>query len=194
MKRNVALLLLIIGIITLAWVTALYGQMHHRDGMGDRCPMCGRQWDGNNNYSPSIPDSLPRPDNKEWVQRFNGVMAKERFSLAQYRKDVDKYHLHMPYAMVIPQEDNHIKWISKIYQAFGLQVPDSIPPLRKTDSARNALRVGMELEQELIPEYEWLIKNSKNDTVQQVLGDILYQTRMHHTMFQHALSMGGMMR
>lgn len=100
----------------------------------------------------------------------------------------------MPYSMVIPQEDNHIAWISELYGAFGMQVPDSIPDPEETSSGREALRMGMGLEQELIPEYEWLIQNVESDTVQQVLGDILYQTRMHYTMFEHALSMGRMMR
>ena len=170
------------------------GMMGDSSGMQGRCPMCGRQWDGSNNYTPTIPDSLPTPQNKQWIKRLERVMARERLSLAQYRKDVEKYRLHMPYSMIIPQEDNHIVWISQLYKALGMQAPDSIPSLRETNTGREALQVGMKLEQELIPDYELLIKNVENGTVKQILGDILYQTRMHFTMFQHALSMGGMMR
>ncbi len=178
----------------------IFAQMHgrggmqgNRGGMGGHCPMCGRRWDGDNYYSPRIPDTLPAPENSVWLERLDGVMANERLSLAQYQQDVEKYRLHMPYSMVIPQEDNHIEWISKLYEAFDMDVPDSIPSVKETDSGRRALEVGRELEQELVPEYEWLIENAENETAQQTLGDILYQTRMHYSMFQHALSMGGMM-
>jgi uncharacterized membrane protein len=165
-----------------------------RDGgtMDGHCPMCGRQWDGHNYYTPAIPDSLPAPRNEEWIRRLGGVMARERLSEAQYRADSREYRLHMPYTMVIPQEENHIEWIGELYQAYGMAVPDSVPPVRQTDSGPEALRLGMELEQRLIPDYEWLIGNTDSDPTRQLLGDILYQTRMHHTMFQHALSMGGM--
>lgn len=177
-----------------------FAQMHGGSTNGDsskmqgHCPMCGRQWDGRNYYTPTIPDSLPVPRKKIWIQQLNGVMLKERFSKAQYQKDEQKYSLHMPYTMIIPQEENHIEWISGLYKAFKMQPPDSVPPTKKTNSAQDALQTGMQLEEKLITDYELLIKNAENDTVKQILEDILYQTRMHFTMFQHALHMGNMMR
>ncbi|MBD3347554.1 MAG: hypothetical protein GF401_21065 [Chitinivibrionales bacterium] len=104
--------IVMVGIIaTMAIAGNPYAQMRGRGGMGGgmggHCPMCGRKWDGNNYYAPDIPDSLPVPGNKKWLQRLDGVLAKERLSAAQYRKDVEKYRQHMPYSMVIPQEDNH---------------------------------------------------------------------------------------
>jgi len=109
--------------------------------------MCGRQWDGSNNYTPTIPDSLAAPQNKKWLKRLESIMARERLSKAQYQNDVEQYALRMPYNMVIPQEKNHIEWISELYNAFGLAIPDSTPPVKKTSSARDALRLGMELEE-----------------------------------------------
>ena len=63
--------------------------------------------------------------------------------------------------------------------------------LRETNSGREALETGMKLEAELIPQYEWLIQNAYNDSVKEILNEILYQTRMHYTMFQHTLFMVG---
>lgn len=174
-------------------VTAAHTYSQRRQRDQGHCPMCGQQWDGRNYYTPAIPDSIPAPHDSSWLKRLGAVMARERLSKAQYEEDAQKYSLHMPYNMVIPQEDDHIAWITSLYQAFGMQAPDSVPPLVKTDSQRDALRQGMQLEEELIPDYEWLIKNADKTPTKQILGDILYQTRMHYTMFQHALSMGPMM-
>lgn len=182
------------GILVLFCVGPSFAQMHNGGTPQGHCPMCGRQWNGSNHYTPSIPDSLPLPQNEQWTKRLDQVLARERLSKAQYQSDEQKFNLHMPYAMIIPQEDNHIEWISKLYNAFGMQPPDSVPPIKETNSTRDALQTGMKLEEKLIPDYEWLIKNAEKDTVKQLLGDILYQTRMHYTMFQHALSMGGMMQ
>jgi uncharacterized membrane protein len=168
-------------------------QMHRGDQRG-HCPMCGRQWNGANHYAPTIPDSLAAPSGREWRNRLSRVMGRERLSKAQYTRDRDHYKLRMPYHMVIPQEDDHIAWIEAMYRAFGLTPPDSTPPIIETQSARDALQTALQLEEELIPDYEWLIAQTANDTIMQLLGDILYQTRMHRSMFQHALSMGGMHR
>jgi uncharacterized membrane protein len=182
-----------------SWVVFILGYPIQAQGPGGggmgrgHCPMCGRQWDGNNHYTPSIPDSLAAPDDTTWLNRLDGVMARERLSRAQYENDQDTYRIAMPYNMVIPQEDDHIEWIGELYAAYGMQAPDSVPPVQETSSGRDALRLAMNLEQELIPEYEWLIEHADTTATQQLLGDILYQTRMHRTMFQHALSMGGMM-
>ncbi len=187
-----------LGILTLTSSVSAQGPGHGRGGQGPlpdsgHCPMCGRAWDGTNYSTPTIPDSLPAPDGTAWINRLDGVMARERLSRAQYENDRSTYRIPMPYNMVIPQEDDHIEWLGQLYAAYGMQAPDSVPPVQETSSARDALQLGMQLEEELIPEYEWLIANSANDETQQLLEDILYQTRMHRTMFQHALSMGGMM-
>lgn len=160
-------------------------------GMG-RCPMCGQQWDGRYDGEMKIPGKLPKPE-EAWLQRLSDVMGREKLSEKQYVKDSRKYNLRMPYMRVIPDEENHIAWINGLYQAFGETYSADVPPVKDTDSPEEAYRVGMELEQELVPDYEWLIRNASDDQTRHVIETILFQTRMHHTMFQHALNMGGMM-
>lgn len=205
MKSNVTTLaatIVISGILTAVASAQENNARRSMEGhmMGDRaaqmsglCPMCGKQWDGRNSYSPKVPDTLPAPTDKEWLAQFADVMAQERLSKAQYEQDSKKYAMHMPYNMIIPQEDDHITWISDLYKAFDLKVPDTTPKTVKTSSGRDALKTGMALEAKLIPAYERLIEESDQADVKRVIGEILYQTRMHHTMFQHALSMGTMM-
>ncbi len=111
----------------------------------------------------------------------------------QYVKDSRTYNLRMPYMRVIPDEENHIAWINGLYQAFGETYSANVPPVTDTDSPEEAYRVAMELEQELVPDYEWLIQNASDEQTRQIIETILFQTRMHYTMFQHALNMGGRM-
>jgi len=160
-------------------------------GMG-HCPMCGQQWNGRYDGEMKIPGNLPKPG-ESWLQRLSDVMGREKLSEKQYVKDSRKYNLRMPYMRVIPDEENHIAWIDGLYHASGETHSADVPPVKDTDSPEEAYRVAMELEQELVPDYEWLIQNTSDGQTQQIIETILFQTRMHYNMFQHALSMGGMM-
>jgi hypothetical protein len=161
-------------------------------GMG-HCPMCGQQWDGRYGGEMQIPGNLPKPE-EAWLQRLSDVMGREKLSEKQYVKDSRKYNLRMPYMRVIPDEENHIAWIGGLFQAFGETYANDAPPVKNTASPEEAYRVAMELEQELVPDYEWMIRNASDEQTRQIIETILFQTRMHYTMFQHALNMGGMMR
>ncbi|MFW6245535.1 MAG: hypothetical protein ACOC36_06580 [Fibrobacterota bacterium] len=183
MKRTV---LLSVALLAVAAGILLYANQSSDNG---HCPMCGRRWDGDNRFNPPIPETLPTPQGS-WLEDLSVVLAKERLSRAQYTKDSRKFNIRRPYGMVIPQEENHIAWISQLYDAFGVVVPDTIPPLEETSSAQEALQTAMTLEEELVPLYESLIRRAGNEQVEQVINEILLQTRMHYTMFQHALSMG----
>lgn len=178
--------LLLVALLAVAAGIVLYANQSRGGG---HCPMCGRGWDGRNTYDLPIPETLPTPQGA-WLEDLNEVLAKERLSKAQYIKDSRKYNIRRPYGMVIPQEENHIAWITELYDAFGVVVPDTVPPLKETSSAQEALRIAMTLEEELVPLYESLIRTAGNGQVEQVINEILLQTRMHYTMFQHALSMG----
>jgi len=160
-------------------------------GMG-HCPMCGQQWDGRYAGEMNIPGDLPKPE-EAWLQRLSDVMGMEKLSEKQYVKDSRKYNLRLPYVRVIPDEENHIAWIDSLFQAFGETYANDAPPVKNADSPEEAYRVAMELEQELVPDYEWLIRNAFDEQSRQIIETILFQTRMHYTMFQHALNMGGMM-
>jgi hypothetical protein len=140
----------------------------------------------------SIPDKLPKPESEEWISKLTDILAQEKLSEAQYQADAQKYQAHRPYRMVIPQEANHIAWITRLFTAYGLSPDVKALPVQDTTSLVEAYENAKQLELKLIPQYEWLIRNAPDNTSAQVLDVILLQTRMHYTMFDHALRMGPM--
>jgi hypothetical protein len=137
-----------------------------------------------------IPKTLPKPANDEWVGKLKKVLSLEKLSEAQYEVDRGKYQVEMPYMMVIPQEENHIDLITKLFAAYGLPSDVKVPKVKETKSLTEAYGIARKLEEDLIPQYEWLIQIANDDTTLQVLDAILLETRMHYTMFDHALRMG----
>ena len=164
-----------------------YAQM-----MGHRCPMCGRSWDGTYADSATVPKKLPEPKNQSWINDLKASLSKERLSRAQYENDRDKYNVGGPYMMIIPQEYNHITWISDLFRAYGMKVDSIVPQITKTSTVQQAYQVAMNIESSQVPIYEKLIKNAEDDTTKQIINTILLQTRMHYTMFNHMLRMGSM--
>lgn len=154
------------------------------------CPMCGRNWDGGYTLHEDFPLDLPAPKNELWVDRLGEVLALEKLSKQQYEADSAKYRAAMPYMMVIPQEDDHILWIEKLFDAYGLLPEEKTYPVEKTASFRQALIKSANMESSLIRRYEWLIKNAEDDESKNVLETILLQTRMHYAMFTHSLRVG----
>jgi len=140
----------------------------------------------------SIPDKLQEPKSDEWVSKLKQILALEKLSQVQYEADSKKYQVHMPYRMVIPQEANHIEWINKLFAAYGLPSDVKVQPVKETTTLTQAYENARELEKNLIPQYEWLTNNAEEDTAKEVLDTILLQTRIHYTMFDHALHMGWM--
>lgn len=159
-----------------------------------RCPMCGKNWDGRYESSTSIPENLPKPEDGKWLNQLQNVLNREILSREQYETDSRKFNLRMPYMRVIPDEQNHIAWIEQLFKSYGVPIESDVPPVQDINGAQKAYEVARGLEQDLIPDYEWLIQNTADPNSQQVIETILFQTRMHHTMFDHALRMGGMMR
>jgi rubrerythrin len=155
--------------------------------------MCGQQWDGQGRDFGPIPESLPRPESGEWVRRLQEILALEKHSKMQYEKDSSKYNAAMPYRMVIPQEDNHIRWIGRLFSAYGVPSDGNVPSMESSEDLGDAYEIAMQLEERLVPRYEWLVQNAEDKDSAQTLDTILLQTRMHYTMFNHALRMGGMM-
>lgn len=140
----------------------------------------------------SIPEKLQKPKNEEWGSKLRQILALENLSQLQYETDSKKYQVHMPYRMVIPQEENHIEWIKKLFAAYGLPSDVKVQPVKETTTLTQAYENARELEKNLIPQYEWLINNAEDNTAKEVLDTILLQTRIHYTMFDHALHMGWM--
>lgn len=176
-------------LFTLLTGTAALAQM----GVRGTCPMCGQTWDGRYTREMAIPDNLPRPE-ADWLNRLQDVLAREKLSKLQYEKDSRQFNLQMPYVRVIPDERNHIAWLERLLSAYGASATAAAPEVKKADSAQAAYEIARALEAELVPDYEWLIQNTSDAPSRQVIETILWQTRMHYTMFDHALSMGWMMR
>lgn len=151
-----------------------------------------RYWNGRHYNDVTIPKSLPTPKNKIWIKNLREILSLEKLSKLQYQADSDKFRVHMPYRRVIPQENNHIDWITSLLTAYKVSIKVSVPKIKPTKTIIQAYRYAMELESNLIPKYELLIKGAEDNTAIRVLDIILNQTKMHYDMFRHALSMNRM--
>jgi hypothetical protein len=137
-----------------------------------------------------VPAKLPAPKNTEWVAKLREILTLENQSLAQYQVDQEKFNAYMPYMMVIPQEENHIASIGKLFKAYSLSTDDKTGPVVETKTLTESYERGVKLEGDLFPRYEWLVKEAGDRDTAQVLNAILLQSRWHLVMFEHALRMG----
>ena len=137
-----------------------------------------------------VPAKLPAPKTAEWVQKLREIMTLEKQSLAQYQADQEKFNAHMPYMMIIPQEENHIEWIGQLFKAYGLPSDEKAGPVVENKTLTEAYELSTKLESDLLPRYEWLVKKAEDRDTAQVLNTILLQSRWHLVMFDHALRMG----
>lgn len=138
-----------------------------------------------------VPNKLPVPKSQEWTQKLQNVLGLERLSYVQYTADAEKFGAHMPYGMVIDQEVDHIRTIERLFSAYGLPAASKEIPITETKTITEALEVCVNLEKDLIPRYEWLVKNAEDRQSAKILNELLLQTRHHMFMFQRALGMGG---
>jgi len=141
--------------------------------------------------APKVPDRLPVPKSQEWTQKLRDVLSLERLSYAQYTADSEKFNAHMPYFMVIGQEEDHIRAIERLFSAYGLSATGKQTVITDTKTITEALDLCVKLETDLIPRYEWLVQNAEDRESAAIINDILSQTRHHLAMFEHALRMGG---
>lgn len=137
-----------------------------------------------------VPAKLPAPKNAEWVQKLREILTLEKESLSQYQADQEKFNAYMPYMMVIPQEENHVEWIGQLFTAYGLTADGKVPPVVDNKTLTDAYELSVKMENNLLPRYEWLVKNAEDRNTAQVLNGILIQSRWHLVMFDHALRMG----
>jgi len=144
--------------------------------------------------APGVPDKLPAPASREWVQKLRDVLSLERLSQKQYTADAGKFSARMPYMMVIPQEEDHIRAIERLFVAYGLPAASQEIAVTDTRTLDEALELCVKLEQNLIPRYEWLVQHAGDRQSATILSEILAQTRQHLFMFERARRMGGMMR
>ena len=141
-----------------------------------------------------VPEKLPTPRNREWIDRLREVLALERLSFVQYQTDEDKFRVYRPYMMIIPQEENHIQWITELFVAYGLSPAGPTPAISRSQTLAQAYEIAMDLEANLLPRYDWLIAKAEDNDTRWVLNPVSAQTGMHYRMFSMALRMSGMMR
>ena len=96
----------------------------------------------------------------------------------------------MPYLMIIPQEENHIEWIGQLFKAYSLPSDGKAGPVVENKTLTEAYELSTKMESDLLPRYEWLVKNAGDRDTAQALNTILLQSRGHLVMFEHALRMG----
>jgi len=137
-----------------------------------------------------VPAKLPTPKSKEWIQKLQEILERENESLEQYRTDQDKFNVYMPYRMVIPQEEYHVRWITELFAAYGVRPDGKTRSIVENKTLQDAYELCIKMENELLPRYEWLIKNAEDRQTADILDTILVQSRMHLAMFDHALQMG----
>ncbi|MFO7667951.1 MAG: hypothetical protein R6V76_15165 [Desulfobacterales bacterium] len=137
-----------------------------------------------------IPSKLPAPKNAEWIQKLKEILMLEKQSLVQYQADQEKFNAYMPYMMIIPQEENHIEWIGQLFEAYDLTSEGKDSPVVQTGTLTEAYELSQKMEADLLPRYEWLVKNAEDRDSAQALNTILIQSRWHMVMFEHAIRMG----
>lgn len=136
-----------------------------------------------------VPERLPKPKSREWLNRLAEILASEKQSLAQYQADQVKFNVTMPYMMVIPQEVNHVQTIGRLFAAYGLPAAQvEKAPVIVSNTLEDAFREGVRMERELLTHYQWLIENSGDPDSTQILDTIQLQSRWHLAMFEHAAS------
>ena len=89
--------------------------------------------------APDVPDKLPAPKSQEWLQKLRDVLALERLSYAQYTADAEKFNTWMPYHAVIPQEEDHVRAIERLFAAYGMPAEGKPAAVAETKTITEAL-------------------------------------------------------
>lgn len=190
------ILLAALSLLSLSAVSAMGPMGKGMDGMGQGGMGMGQgmgMYPGMMGGIISVPDKLPAPKDKEWIQKLQEALAIEKKTYLQYSADSSKYSTYMPYMMVIPQEEYHIQLIDKLFTAYGIKPDVKTEQVMDTKNLNDALELSVKIEQDLISRYTWLINKAEDQDSARVLNRILLQSRWHLAMFQHAISMGGHM-
>jgi rubrerythrin len=158
-------------------------------GMHEKsCPLCGQPWQGRVKPELAIPEKLPAPKNQLWIRKLGTALAMEKLAKAQFEADQKKFGVSNPYLYVLPEIEQHIAWISKLFSAYGLPAQGKTAPVltvKTPDTLLEALKKGRKMEEELATHYSWLLSHTGNKTTQRVLNTILTQTNIHMELFKN---------
>lgn len=187
MKRGFFVIFMAVAVLlAICPVTAQCQSGSHRSGYAyELGPEATGGWQG-----VEIPSKLTAPKNTEWIQKFRETNSMEKQLLAQYQDDQERFNAYMPYVEIIPQKQDHIQWIGALFAAYGLPEEGRILPITQSRSLTEAYELSQKMEGNLLPRYEWLVKNAEDRDTAEVLNIILLQSRHHYAMFEHALHMG----
>lgn len=193
MKKSLVVIAMVVGLLGSVITTGCCQSWGYR-GYGMGPGMMGGYGHGYGMMGPGgwfdVPQKLSAPKSKEWAQKLEDILVMEKESLEQYQTDQDRFNVYMPYRMVIPQEEYHVQWISQLFAAYGLTPHGKTKPIVQNKTLQEAYELCVRMENDLLPRYEWLIKNAEDQQTAEVLDTILVQSRMHLAMFDHALRMG----
>jgi hypothetical protein len=149
------------------------------------CPLCGQPWRGRVDLEMAIPEKLPTPRNQLWIGKLRTALAMEKLAKAQFVTDQRKFGVSNPYLYILPQIDQHIAWISKLFSAYGLLAQGKTSPVKTSDTFLNALKNGRKMEADLASQYEWLLKHAEDKVTKRVLNTIVTQTNINLNLFQN---------
>jgi hypothetical protein len=155
---------------------------------GNPCPLCGQPWRGRVDLDIAIPEKLPPPKNLLWIQKLRVALAMEKHTKAQFEADQRKFSVANPYLYVLPQVDQHIDWIGKLFSAYGLPTEGKTPPektLETTGTLLQVLKNGRKMEVDLASQYEWLLRHAEDKVTKRVLNTLLTQTNINRVLFQN---------
>lgn len=188
MRRNLAknwlIRAMLLGIFALVVLEA-HGVTCQKNKQGE-CPLCGQPWRARVDPEMGIPENLPTPRNRLFIDRLRRVLVLEKLAKGQYEADQKRFGVTSPYRYVLPQIEQHIGWIEKLFAAYGLKIADGeIPSLKKPDTVLKALKNGKKMEEELVREYRWLFNYAEDKTTKRVLNIILSQTSIHLILFEN---------
>jgi hypothetical protein len=149
------------------------------------CPLCGQPWRGQVDPEMAIPEKLPTPQNQFWISKLSRALALEKLAKAQYEADQKKFGITNPYRFIIPQIDQHITWINKLFAAYGLAAEEKSASLKTPDTILQAFKNGKKLETDIARQYEWLLNEAEDKITKRVLNTMLTKTNLDIIMFQN---------
>ncbi len=152
------------------------------------CPLCGQPWRGRVDLNIAIPEKLPPPKNLLWIHKLRVALAMEKLAKSRFEADQKNFGVTNPYLYVLPQVDQHIAWIGKLFSAYGLLPQGKNPPVLSFESADTLLQTfknGRKFEADLASQYVWLMKHAEDKVTKRVLNIMLTQTNINIDLFQN---------
>jgi hypothetical protein len=152
------------------------------------CPLCGQPWRGRVELEMAIPTKLPAPKNHLWIRKLRMALAAGKLAKAQFEAAQKRFGVSSPYLYVLPQTEQHIAWIGRLFSAYGLPAQGKTPSEKAGETSGTllmALKNGRNTEIDLATHYEWLLKHAEDKVTKRVLNTILTQTNINRALFQN---------